>query len=191
VSADNFVDLAEGTPCVPGPLYFAVPQLLPIFHGAFDLGMAEGALSALVELANTGWQQQRATKPTRESEIFQYELGRIEADPGAAQAFSHTQAASHWRHAVAGTLKDEALLSESTQSGIWIATACTRVADACFTLGGGAALYESSPLQRRMRDLHVAAQHAAVQQRHYVGAGARLLGNAVLGNAVLSPRIDD
>jgi indole-3-acetate monooxygenase len=191
VSADNFVDLAEGTPCVPGPLYFAVPQLLPIFHGAFDLGMAEGALSALVELANTGWQQQRATKPTRESEIFQYELGRIEADLRAAQAFSHTQAASHWRHAVAGTLKDEALLSESTQSGIWIATACTRVADACFTLGGGAALYESSPLQRRMRDLHVAAQHAAVQQRHYVGAGARLLGNAVLGNAVRSPRIDD
>jgi alkylation response protein AidB-like acyl-CoA dehydrogenase len=89
------------------------------------------------------------------------------------------QAADHWGHAIAGTLKQEALLTASTQSGIWVTAACTRVADACFALGGGVALYESSPLQRRMRDLHAAAQHAAVQQRHYVGAGARLLGNAV------------
>jgi indole-3-acetate monooxygenase len=178
VPAENFFDLAEGTPCIPGPLYSAVRQLIPIFHGAADLGMAQGALSDLVELANAGWQQQRATKPVRESEIFQYELGRIEADLRAAQAFFHAQANSHWRHAVAGTLKDEALFTESTQSGIWITTACTRIADACFALGGGVALYESSPLQRRMRDLHASAQHAAVQQRHYVSAGTLLLGNA-------------
>jgi alkylation response protein AidB-like acyl-CoA dehydrogenase len=179
VPADHFFDIAEATPCIPGPHYYAVPQLLPIFHAVFDLGVAEGALRELVELANTGWQQQRATKPTRESEVFQYELGRIEADLRAAQAFCHAEAASLWRHATTGTLKDAALLDESTQSGIWISTTCTRVADACFSLGGGAALYDSSPLQRRMRDLRVAAQHAAVQQRHYVGAGVRLLGGGV------------
>jgi Rieske [2Fe-2S] domain/Acyl-CoA dehydrogenase, C-terminal domain len=33
------------------------------------------------------------------------------------------------------------------------------------------AVYESSPLQRRLRDLHAAAQHAAIHQRHYVAAG--------------------
>jgi alkylation response protein AidB-like acyl-CoA dehydrogenase len=179
VPAHNFVDIAEGTPCIPGPLYCAVQQLIPIMHSAVHLGMADAALSDLVELANTGLQQQRATKPMRESEIFQYELGRIEADLRAAQAFQRAQVADHWRHAVAGTLNDDALLNESTQSALWITAACTRVADACFALGGGAALYESSPLQRRMRDLHAAAQHAAVQQRHYVGAGALLLGNAV------------
>jgi hypothetical protein len=32
-------------------------------------------------------------------------------------------------------------------------------------------VYDSSPLQRRLRDLHVAAQHATVHQRHYVAAG--------------------
>jgi alkylation response protein AidB-like acyl-CoA dehydrogenase len=177
VPAEDFFSIAEGTPCVPGPLYYAAPQLIPILHGAVHLGIAEAALSDLVAQANTGWQQQRTTKPARESEIFQYELGRIEADLRAAQAFFHAQAASHWRHAVAGTLKDEALLAEGIQSGIWIATTCSRVADACFALGGGMALYESSPLQRRMRDLHAAGQHAAVQQRHYFGAGALLLGN--------------
>src|ERR1700716_1825240 len=39
----------------------------------------------------------------------------------------------------------------------------------------GSALYESSPLQQRMRDLHVAAQHVGVQQRHYVNSGKLLL----------------
>jgi hypothetical protein len=38
-----------------------------------------------------------------------------------------------------------------------------------------AAVYESSPLQRRLRDLHIAAQHATVQQRHYVTAGKAAL----------------
>jgi len=41
----------------------------------------------------------------------------------------------------------------------------------CFALAGGSAVYDSSPLQRRLRDLHTAAQHAAVQQRHYAAAG--------------------
>ena len=29
----------------------------------------------------------------------------------------------------------------------------------------------SSPLHRRLRDLHAATQHAAIQQRHYAAAG--------------------
>lgn len=86
------------------------------------------------------------------------------------------QAADHWQHALAGTLKDEALLTLGTQAAVWIATTCVRVADSCFSLAGGSAVYETSPLQRRLRDLHVAAQHAAAQQRQYVGMGKLLLG---------------
>jgi hypothetical protein len=36
-------------------------------------------------------------------------------------------------------------------------------------------VYESSPLQRWLRDLHIAAPHATVQQRHYVAAGKAAL----------------
>jgi len=39
----------------------------------------------------------------------------------------------------------------------------------------GSAVYESSPLQRRLRDLHIAAPHATVQQRHYEAAGKAAL----------------
>ena len=75
-----------------------------------------------------------------------------------------------------GTLKTPELTVEATQSGVWISATCCRTVDACFTLGGGSALYESSPLQRRLRDMHAAAQHASVQQRHYVDGGRLLLG---------------
>jgi alkylation response protein AidB-like acyl-CoA dehydrogenase len=62
-------------------------------------------------------------------------------------------------------------MAEGTQAGVWVTNACLRVAEICFALGGGSAVYEGSKLQRRLRDLQVAAQHAAVQQRNYVDAG--------------------
>ena len=180
VPTASFFDLATGVPCLPGPLYRAVPQFLPLLHASLDVGVAAGALDDLIALAATGRQQLKAAVSMRESETFQFELGRVAADLRAARAFHRAQVASHWRHALAGTLKDEALLTQGTQAAIWVATACVGVADACFTLAGGSAIYESSPLQRRMRDLHVAAQHAAVQQRHYVSAGKQLLGGSVV-----------
>jgi len=178
VPAANLFDLVNGVPCLPGPLYQAVRQFLPLMHGASSVGMAEGALEELVALANTSRQQQQAAVPMRDSETFQGELGRIAAELRAARAFLQVQAASHWRHALAGTLKDEALYTQGTQSAIWLATTCVRAADACFALAGSGAIYETSPLQRRLRDLHTAAQHFAAQQRHYVSAGKLLLSGS-------------
>jgi alkylation response protein AidB-like acyl-CoA dehydrogenase len=185
VPAENLFDLANGVPCLPGPLDQAVLQLLPLMHGASSVGIAEGALDELIELANTGRRQLQGAVPMRDSETFQAELGRIAAELRAARAFLEVQAASHWRHALAGTLKDETLLTQVTQTAIWIATTCVCAADACLALAGSSALYESSPLQRRLRDLHVAAQHSVAQQRHYVKAGKLLLGSAVASSKIV------
>jgi indole-3-acetate monooxygenase len=169
-------------PRLAGPLYQAVGHLLPLMHAAVSVGMAEGALDELVELANSGRRQLRAAVPMRDSEIFQFELGRVAADLRAAHAFLQVQVASHWLHALAGTLNNDALYDQGTQMAAWVATTCVRVADACFALAGGAAVYETSPLQRRLRDLHTAAQHAAAHQRHYVSAGKLFLDNSITSN---------
>jgi indole-3-acetate monooxygenase len=175
VSEANFFDLATSRPCIPGPLYQAPQHYVLLTHSPMALGIAQGALDDLIALARSGRQQQRAPLPLRNSEIFQYELGRIAADLKAARAFYQVELARYWRHALAGTLRDEALLVEGLQSTIWITAACLRVADACFALGGSSTVYGSSPLQRRMRDLHAVAQHHAAQQRHYLEAGKLLL----------------
>lgn len=175
VPAAHFFDVEGGLPCVPGPLYHTVLQFLPLFHAAFNIGVAEGALDDLIDLAGKGHQQQQSARPLRDSEAFQFELGRVSAEFRAACAFYQVQVDSHWRHAVDGTLKNDALLTQGTQAGIWITTTCVRVVDACFVLAGGSAVYDSSPLQRRLRDIHVAAQHATVHQRHYAAAGTNAL----------------
>jgi alkylation response protein AidB-like acyl-CoA dehydrogenase len=161
-----------------------VPQFIPLAHFPAATGVAEGALDELVQLANTGRQQQRTTAPMWDLETFQYELGRLEADLRAVRAFADAQIESHWRHALAGTLKDDALLAQGAQAATWITSACVRIADECFRLGGGSALYETSPLQRRMRDLHAAAQHAAVHLRNYGNSGKLLLARSSAGSNV-------
>jgi indole-3-acetate monooxygenase len=174
----SFFDLMTGQSCLPGPLYQAVRHFVPVMHIAAAIGIAEGALDELIELANTGKQQQRTTMPMRESELFQYELGRIEAEFRAACAYADAQTESHWHHALAGTLKGDALLMQGAQAATWITEACLHVVDECFRLGGGSALYETSPLQRRMRDLHAAAQHAAVHRRIYADTGRLRLNHS-------------
>jgi indole-3-acetate monooxygenase len=178
VPATNSCDPTNGESCLPGPLYQSIPQFLPLLHATIALSMAEGGLDDIVALAKTGRRQLRAAVPLQDSEIFQSELGRLSAELRAAQAFLQIQVANHWSHAIAGTLKNETQLAHGTQAAIWICTTCVRIADACFALGGGSSIYDSSPLQRRMRDLHVAAQHAVAHQRHYVGIGKLLLGNS-------------
>ncbi len=181
VPAENFFDLAQGVPGLPGPLYQAPLSLLPLLLSAVAVGIAEGALNELVAQANTGWQQQRAAAPARESELFQFEIGRTEADIRAARALLQYQAASHLHHALGGTLKNDVLSLQAAQvlqAAAWVNATCVRAVDACFALGGSTAIYASSPLQRRMRDLHVAAQHATVQQRNFATAGKQLLENS-------------
>jgi alkylation response protein AidB-like acyl-CoA dehydrogenase len=184
VPAANFFDPAGGTPCVPGPLYSdsAPIHFAPLALGAINVGIAEGALGELVKIAETRRWQPGAT-PMPDSEMFRGELGRIETELRAARALLRFQAASHWGHALAGTLRDKAVVTEGMQAAAWIAATCVRAANACFALGGASALYESSPLQRRLRDSLAAAQHTAMQQRNYVDAGALLVGKPVAGGA--------
>jgi alkylation response protein AidB-like acyl-CoA dehydrogenase len=92
VPAANSFDPVGGGQCQPGPLYQTVLGLIPLLHWAFAVGIAEGALDELVEFANTGRQQQRAAVPMRDSEIFKYVLGSIEAELRATRAFSQVQA---------------------------------------------------------------------------------------------------
>jgi len=175
VPVSNFSDLERGASFLSRPLYAGLPQVLPLLHAASALGMAEAVVSNLIDLASTGRRQVQSLVPMRNSDIFQFELGRVVADLRAARALFRAQGASHWHHAVAGTRMGEALLAESSQAAVWTTTTCVRVADVCFALAGGSAVYENSPLQRRLRDLHVVGQHARLQQRHYVSVGEQLL----------------
>lgn len=53
------------------------------------------------------------------------------------------------------------------------------VVDVAYATGGGSALYTSSPLQRRLRDIHALTQHASVGRDFFGIVGALLAGGPV------------
>jgi alkylation response protein AidB-like acyl-CoA dehydrogenase len=168
----------RGPSCVPGPLYTSVNALIPFFHAAFAVGLAKGACDDIRDLASGGKKPYRMHTVLRNSPIFQYELGRTQADWCASSAYLTTQAERHWSIAKSGGLECSELIFESMQMGVWVTATCTRVVDQCYTMGGGTSVYDSSPLQRRLRDMHAATQHMIAAQRHYASVGALALGLA-------------
>jgi len=168
-------DLWQGEPTLAGPL-FAAPVVQFSQHiGAVALGIAEGALADLTALAGTSKQRLYARAELADQPLFQYRLGHAEADAQAARALLHRRAAEYWQQAHAGAI-DVLLRLQILQSVAWVVETCARVVDACYTAGGGSALYASSPLQRRLRDIHTLTQHASVQENVFATAGAARLG---------------
>ncbi len=191
VLEDAFVPDAQtfelgGPSCLEGPLYAGIGPWIPLMHAAFAVGLAEGAVDDLAAMAGTGRQQLFARTSMQESPVFQYEVGRLDADLAAIRALLKTRAEGHWARARTARLGEPEVMGESLQAGVWITATAVAIASGCYTLGGGGALYDASPLQRRMRDMHAAAQHALVQQQNYQGLGAARLGRG--GEASLRGR---
>jgi alkylation response protein AidB-like acyl-CoA dehydrogenase len=171
-------DLMTARSNVAGPLYCAGPiPLLALHLGAVAVGIAEGAIRDLVASANPGRRQMRARMDLRDNPLFQHELGRADADVHAARAFLHTQCEKLWRTATTGQVIDFAASAEVVQALAWITATCARATDQCYSLGGASALYESSPLQRRLRDIHAVTQHGIAQQKRFGTAGRLRLGS--------------
>jgi alkylation response protein AidB-like acyl-CoA dehydrogenase len=179
VVPDAFVfDLPAKEPCVKGPHYNAIAPFVALSHAAFALGLAEGTRADLVSLAKSGKRQFRAASSMRDSAIFQYEFAKADADVRAARAFLDAQTRKVWDLARELRLSNAEHGLEATQAAVWITTACTQAVDAFYSLAGGRALYESSPLQRRLRDMHAATQHVQVETRNYEAVGCALLAGS-------------
>ncbi|MBO0709950.1 MAG: hypothetical protein J2P47_01585 [Acetobacteraceae bacterium] len=144
-------------------------------HAALAVGIAEGAMMDLIELAGAGVTQLFMTTPLLETERFREGLGRLDAKLKAARALLEAEISRVWRNPEPSTGKDLARVTEQLQAAIWITAASVRVAEGCFELAGSRGMYENSSLQRRLRDLRVASQHVAVHPRHYSAAGAAVL----------------
>lgn len=108
--------------------------------------------------------------------MTQSEVARAEAILRSARAFLYEVTEDLWEKALAGdeiTMRDRALLRSACAHA---AIECAKVADIAYTLGGGTALYESSPLQRCLRDAHAATQHVMLNPVNYEVHGRMMLG---------------
>jgi alkylation response protein AidB-like acyl-CoA dehydrogenase len=171
--------LFGAAPTVEGPI-FAIPPMaqLPLLLSSVALGIGRAAIDDVAALAGGGKKRVFATKRLAESPVFQDRLGEADAMLRAARALLHTEVEHAWAKAVAGggclfsPLDRARLRATATQ----VVSMATQVVDAAYLAGGGTALYEVSPLQRRLRDVHALTQHIGVGREAFAFVGALLSG---------------
>jgi alkylation response protein AidB-like acyl-CoA dehydrogenase len=176
VAASLGVSLFTDRPLHGGPLYsFPLFGLLALGIAAVALGIARGAIDDLVELARsktpTG-----SLKPLAKRAVVQAELARAEAQLRAARALmlessrrALTDARSGEPMPVASRLGLRLAATHATEAAAGVVTSMYHAA-------GGSSIYDSSSLQRRLRDVHVATQHMMIAPPTWELGGRLLMG---------------
>jgi alkylation response protein AidB-like acyl-CoA dehydrogenase len=176
VSEGSVQSLNLDVPAEAGPLYaFGVITSFGVVKTAVAVGIARHAIEALkaLALAKTPMGQ---TSLLRERPAVQADLAKGEACVRSARAFMDEVVAEVWQSVINGH-------PVSTEQRAWLRLAavdgvqrCIEAVDLMYNAGGGSAIYESSPLERCFRDVHMIPAHVVVQPNVYEVAGRVFLG---------------
>jgi indole-3-acetate monooxygenase len=176
IPASHAFSLASDPPRESGPLYRLPPfGLLAQGIAAVMLGNARSAVDDLIELAGAK-RPQGSRRTLAERTGAQAELARAEASLRSARAYCTDAVGEAWRQACAGDPPGLPERAHLRLSATWATRTAADVTRAMYDLGGGSAVFLSSPLQRRFRDAHVGTQHAMVAPPTLELAGRVLMG---------------
>jgi indole-3-acetate monooxygenase len=143
--------------------------------GAMALGIARGAIEALVDLAG-GKRHERTSQPLTDDQGAQTRLSQAEALVCAARLYLFDATARLWYDVLAGR---EATAEARTRVRLasWHAvTSSAQAVDLVYLSGGATSLYATCPLERAFRDVHAITQHIGVHPRVLETAGRVLFG---------------
>ena len=143
--------------------------------GAIALGIARGAIEALVELGGAK-RPERSAQTLSEDRGAQGRLAQAEALVQSARLFLFDAAGRLWDEVLAGgdaTAEGRARVRLATCHAV---TAAVQAVDLVYLTGGATSLYTSSPIERAFRDVHAIMQHISVHPRVMETAGRVLFG---------------
>ncbi|MEL8054558.1 MAG: acyl-CoA dehydrogenase family protein [Pseudomonadota bacterium] len=170
------VSLVTDKPQVDGALYaFPAFGLLSLGVAATAMGNAKGALDALIDLGRVK-KNQGSSKTLGERATVQAKTAEMLGTFRAARAYLHDEIDQTWDIA-----QTEGEIPVERRAALRLA--CTHmvrtgadIARQAYDIGGGAALFENSDLQRRFRDAHAMTQHIVTAPATY-----ELLGRMAYG----------
>lgn len=169
---------AFGTkPTIDAPIgRFPNFTLLAIGIAAVALGIGRHALDAFADLA-ADKRPQFSGRTLAQNGVIQADVARAEAGLRSARAWLLDEIDQAWASVTAGGRIPDGDRARLRLAGANAATQAAHAVDAAFTWAGGTAVFQSSPLQRCLRDVHVVTQHIQVSPRLYETVGRFLLGN--------------
>jgi len=157
------------------PLFhFPIYGMLAMGVSAVMLGIAGGAIDDVMALATdkvpTGSRRTLAERPS-----VQDAVARSTAQLEAARTYLHFESDRGWERARHGEI-DPMTRTRLRMAATHAADASTEVVERMFRVAGGTAIYRTSRLEQRLRDINTAAQHMMVAQPTWEMAGRALLG---------------
>lgn len=179
VPEEDTFDPLFGQPSVPGPLYRGFLTQASLHMAAVAIGITQHAIDDITAMA-LGQKRRSFTRVSMvETPLFQYRLGHAETTVRAARAALRAEAEAFWAIVVSGRTPSPSEHCQMAGTAAWIAETASAIVTACYTAGGATALYDTSPLQRHLRDIHTLTQHIMVAEGWLTKAGAALLGQDV------------
>ncbi|MET0136583.1 MAG: acyl-CoA dehydrogenase family protein [Kibdelosporangium sp.] len=142
---------------------------------AAALGNARGAIDDLIELA-AGKKALGSSRTLAERSQTQAVVAASEAALRAARLLMYRSIDDAWLAAQHQEPVSDALKAGLRLAATHVVRTSADVTRAMYDLGGGATIYETSPLQRRFRDAHTATAHFQVNPASWELPGKLLLG---------------
>jgi alkylation response protein AidB-like acyl-CoA dehydrogenase len=148
---------------------------------AVAVGTAQAAIDDLMAVATTKKPLGGLLRRLAEEPVFQHTLGRLDKEVRAARILLHDVATTDYERATTGQDLDQRTLLERRTVLSRVGEIAASVVDQSYHQGGTTGLFEISPLQRRLRDVHAVVQHITFTADAFTPAGATLLGEPTSG----------
>jgi len=163
-------------PQLDAPLYrFPVFGLLAVAIAAVASGIAGQALAHFGDLAGRSVPQ-AGSKPLAARATVQAAVAQAHAQWQGARHYLLAALAEAWDGAQAGQPPSAAARAAMRLAATHATHAAAAVVQRVHGLAGGGAVFAASPLQRALRDVHVATQHMMVGESTWELTGRVLLG---------------
>jgi alkylation response protein AidB-like acyl-CoA dehydrogenase len=163
-------------PVLDRPLYrFPAFGFFALSIAAAALGNARAAIDDLVALA-AGKVGQGSSRTLAERSSTQGAVAKAEASLRAARSLYYEAIESAWQAAQHDEPVSVALRNELRLAATHAVRTSADVVRSMYDLGGGTAIYDDSPLQRRFRDAHTATAHFQINEASRELPGRILLG---------------
>jgi alkylation response protein AidB-like acyl-CoA dehydrogenase len=174
--ADAFTwDIEQAAPRRGGPVYrLGLPGFVTNEHAAFALGVARRALAVVTGMAAA---KARGLRPTvlAHRHGFQHFVGEAELRLRGARALVVELNEAAWSAVSRGDRLSAREHTELRGAAVLATRIALDVVTQAFRYAGGSAVYDTSPLQRCLRDLNAGAQHFMVSDSAYEALGRFLL----------------
>jgi len=168
---DNFDELRE-----KGPLYqFTSGMIYAMGFSHVSMGIAKGAYDAFIEIARD--KVPRGSKGTlRTNNVIQSQIGQCEAKLKSARAYLRGVIAEMWQESCdTGKISVEHH-PQLRLASTWAIHQARDVVATVYHAAGATAIFESNPLERRMRDIHAGTQQGQGRPVHFETVGQILMG---------------